>query len=100
MVSTIPTWSLKSIRIPHRFVVPTLLGVGLLAAFASTAPWPTLTLIGVLYVGSIPLTLRAAGRLRRAGEPRKAAEAPALLSAPPPTPALGGTTAPPHEWRH
>jgi CDP-diacylglycerol--serine O-phosphatidyltransferase len=64
MVSTIPTWSLKSIRIPHRFVVPTLLGVGLLAAFASTAPWPTLTLIGALYVGSI-LCGANGGLLRR-----------------------------------
>src|ERR1700693_2988467 len=40
MISTIPTFSLKKFSIPHRFVVPTLLGIGLLAAFATTAPWP------------------------------------------------------------
>jgi CDP-diacylglycerol--serine O-phosphatidyltransferase len=103
MVSTLPTLSLKKFRVPHRFVMPTLLGVGLLAAFATTAPWPTLFLIGILYVGSIPLTVRAAMRLRRAGAPRKAepVEAPAaLLAAPPPAPALGEAVAPPHEWRH
>src|SRR5580700_5596694 len=38
MVSTLPTLSLKKFRIPHRFVMPTLLGVGVLAAFLTTAP--------------------------------------------------------------
>jgi CDP-diacylglycerol--serine O-phosphatidyltransferase len=103
MVSTLPTLSLKKFSVPHRFVMPTLLGVGLLAAFATTAPWPTLFVIGLLYLGSIPLTVRAALRLRRAAEPVKpgAADAPALLTAPPPPAGLGETTAPPpNEWRH
>jgi len=102
MVSTIPTLSLKRFHVPHRLVVPTLLGIGLLAAFATTAPWPTLTLIGALYVGSIPLTMRAAARLRSAAEPRRAApaESPALLDAPPHAATLGEATAPPGEWRH
>ena len=39
MVSTIPTFSLKRIRIPSHHVIPTLLGVGLMAAFLTTAPW-------------------------------------------------------------
>ena len=59
MVSTIPTVSLKRIRIPHQYVMPTLLGVGLMAAFFTTAPWPTLTFVGALYLASIPLTVRA-----------------------------------------
>jgi CDP-diacylglycerol--serine O-phosphatidyltransferase len=102
MVSTLPTLSLKKFRIPHRFVMPTLLGVGLLAAFVTTAPWPTLVLIGTLYVGSIPLTMRAAARLRHAAEPRKPeqAQATALLAALPPSPAVGETAPPPNEWRH
>src|SRR3954470_6601749 len=65
MVSTIPTFSLKRLRIPHHHVVPTLLGVGLIAAFLTTAPWVTLTLVGIAYVVSIPLTVRASRRLRR-----------------------------------
>jgi CDP-diacylglycerol---serine O-phosphatidyltransferase len=103
MVSKLPTLSLKKFHVPHHFVVPTLLGVGLLAAFATTAPWPTLFFIGLLYLGSIPLTMRAAGRLRRAAEPRKTETgepAPALLTAPPPKPALGEPATPPNEWRH
>jgi CDP-diacylglycerol--serine O-phosphatidyltransferase len=71
MVSRVPTVSLKRIRIPQDFVVPTLLAVGVAAAFVTTAPWPTLTLVGIVYVGSIPLTVRAYYRLRRAGVPRR-----------------------------
>ena len=98
MVSRIPTLSLKKFRVPHRFVMPTLLGVGLLAAFASTVPWPTLFFVGLAYLGTIPLTVRAAARYRRA-ETRRAEPEPALLSAPPPT-ALGERAVPPNEWRH
>ncbi len=82
MVSRVPTVSLKRIRIPHDLVVPTLLAVGVLTAFFTTAPWPTLTLIGVIYVGSIPVTVIAYYRLRRAGEPGRSGgtAAPALAS--------------------
>jgi len=80
MVSRVPTVSLKRIRIPHDLVVPTLLAVGVLTAFFTTAPWPTLTLIGIVYVGSIPVTVLAYSRLRRAAAPGRngAPEAPAL----------------------
>jgi CDP-diacylglycerol---serine O-phosphatidyltransferase len=101
MVSRLPTLSLKKFSIPHRYVMPTLLGVGLLAAFATTAPWPTLVVIGTLYIGTIPLTVRAATRHRRAAETKKseaAARAPALLNAPPPV--LDEAVTPPNEWRH
>ena len=100
MINTIPTVSLKRIRIPPDLVVPTLLGIGLLTAFFTTAPWPTLTVVGAVYLGSIPLTIRASHRIRRAAEarPREPAETPAL----PPAPALPlDETAPPaHQWRH
>jgi CDP-diacylglycerol---serine O-phosphatidyltransferase len=102
MVSTLPTLSLKKFRIPHRFVMPTFLGVGLLAAFLTTAPWPTLVLIGMLYLGSIPLTVRAAGRFRRAAEAKKAeaTQAPVLLVGASPPSAIGDAAVPPNEWRH
>src|SRR5437763_7940922 len=72
MISTVPTVSLKRIRIPPDFVVPTLLGIGVLAGLFTTAPWPTLTFIGAVYIASIPLTVRASLRLRRAAEARRA----------------------------
>ena len=100
MVSTIPTVSLKRIRIPHDFVIPTLLGVGIVAGFLTTAPWPTLTVVGLVYLASIPLTIRASARIRRAAAARPAepAETPQPLAAAPSP--LGETTAPAGEWRH
>jgi CDP-diacylglycerol--serine O-phosphatidyltransferase len=102
MVSNIPTVSLKRIRIPPHLVVPTLLGIGVATAFFTTAPWPTLTCVGAVYLASIPLTIRASYRMRRAsvpvrpsdrGEPAAAFTAPASLPA-------GDTVPPANEWRH
>ncbi len=103
MVSTIPTVSLKRIRIPHQYVIPTLLGVGLTAAFFTTAPWPTLTFVGALYLASIPLTVRAAYRQRRAAQPAEIRAEPAAAPAPAQTPAYPTADAsvpPANEWRH
>jgi CDP-diacylglycerol---serine O-phosphatidyltransferase len=102
MVSKVPTVSLKRIRVPHHLVVPTLLGVGILAAFVTTAPWPTLTAIGVVYVGSIPLTIRAYYRLRRATGVRRSesAEAAAPVMPPAASPPLSRDEAPANQWRH
>src|SRR5262249_21967213 len=72
MISKVPTVSLKRIRIPHHLVIPTLLAFGVATAFLTTAPWPTLTVVGIVYVGSIPLTIRAYYRLKRAAEARRA----------------------------
>ncbi|HVC50784.1 MAG TPA: CDP-diacylglycerol--serine O-phosphatidyltransferase [Stellaceae bacterium] len=105
MVSTIPTVSLKRFRLPPHLVMPTLLGIGLIAAFLSTAPWLTLIVIGLAYLGSIPLTMRAAQR-RRAAVPARRAEtgeppvlAPPRPPPPPPYP-LGDSTAPDSDTRH
>ena len=87
MVSTIPTFSLKRIRIPTHHVVPTLLGVGLMAAFLTTAPWVTLMLVGVGLCRSIPLTVRASHRLRREYQARQE------QTAEPRTPAPAGPAA-------
>jgi CDP-diacylglycerol--serine O-phosphatidyltransferase len=106
MISRVPTVSLKPIRIPHDLVLPTLLGIGVFAGLFTSAPWPTLTFIGVVYVASIPLTVRAYHRLRHAAEARKAeaAEAVPVPVAPAsvqPAPALPIEGHPPaNEWRH
>lgn len=101
MVSRLPTVSLKRIRIPNHYVVPTLLGIGVMTAFFTTAPWPTLTLVGAVYLASIPLTIRASYRLRRAERtrPPQPAEAPSALPAAASLP-LGETSPPASEWRH
>jgi CDP-diacylglycerol---serine O-phosphatidyltransferase len=71
MISKVPTVSLKRIRVHHDMVVPTLLGIGVLVGLVTTFPWATLTAIGVVYVGSIPLTIRSSRRLRRSAEARQ-----------------------------
>jgi CDP-diacylglycerol--serine O-phosphatidyltransferase len=68
MVSRIPTFSLKKYRIHHDYVVPFLLAMAVLAGCLTTEPWPTLTVIGLVYLGSIPFTLLEYNRLRRAYE--------------------------------
>jgi CDP-diacylglycerol--serine O-phosphatidyltransferase len=103
MVSKVPTVSLKRIRIPHHMVVPTLLGFGVATAFLTTEPWLTLTLVGIVYVGSIPLTIRSYYRLKRVAEARKiesgGKQEPVPVAAVAPIP-LGETALPPNEWRH
>ena len=102
MVSNVPTVSLKRIRIPPNLVVPTLLGIGVATAFFTTAPWPTLTCVGAVYLASIPLTIRASYRIRRAGVPARPSDpADATPAFTPPASLPAGDPAPPaSEWRH
>ncbi len=66
LVSTLPTFSGKGMRGPTDYVVPALLGVGLLAAFLVAQPWWTLTFLGLAYVGMLPFSVRQFRRLERA----------------------------------
>ena len=59
LVSRLPTYSFKSLRIQHRFILLTMLVVGLIAALAVTAPWLTLTIILILYIISFPFGLQS-----------------------------------------
>lgn len=58
MISAIPTFSMKGLRIPQRFVVFVLLGVGVTAAALVSAPWTTLSFVGLAYIVSIPFSAR------------------------------------------
>ena len=73
-VSSIPTFSFKGSRIPHWQVPVLLLAVGAVAAFMVSAPWATLGVLGIMYLGSIPFSLRAFRRLRRQAEALRADE--------------------------
>lgn len=65
-ISTLPTFSMKGLHVHDRYIVPVLVGVGLLAAFLVSAPWLTLSLIGIIYLASLPFSLRQFKRLQRA----------------------------------
>lgn len=68
MVSNIPTFSFKKVRIPNAWVLPILLIIGLLAAFLVTEPWKTLAVVGLAYVALIPLSIRSFRRLKAQAE--------------------------------
>ncbi len=65
MVSKIPTYSFKQVRVPHKYVLLTMLFVGLIAAFAVGAPWLTITILLIAYIISLPLGYRSFKRLQK-----------------------------------
>lgn len=73
MVSRVPTFALKRFHVPSEWVLPTLLGVGALAAFLTTEPWATLLIVGVVYIGSFPFSIRYYRRLKRTADEMRAA---------------------------
>jgi CDP-diacylglycerol--serine O-phosphatidyltransferase len=74
MVSPIPTFSFKRIKVPHKLVLPTMLVVGLLTAALISAPWITLAAILFCYIATIPLSIR---KYRKHKADDKAKETPA-----------------------
>ena len=68
MVSRIPTYSFKRIKVPHHAVMPTLLGVALLIALLVSATWLTMIGVGICYLISVPFSIRAYRRLQRGDE--------------------------------
>ena len=67
MVSRIPTFAFKKFRVAHRWVLPTMLLVGLFAASLVSAPWLTMSTTMVIYLASIPFSMRSYRKLERAG---------------------------------
>ncbi len=65
MVSRIPTFAMKKFKVANRMVLPLMLIIGLLAASLMTAPWATLSALAVIYIGSIPYSIRMYRKLER-----------------------------------
>lgn len=85
MVSRVPTFSMKRFRIPQDYVVPIMLAVAVAAAFLTTAPWPTLSVVGIVYLASIPVTVFSFNKRRREAameEAMRASDDPALALPP------------------
>lgn len=59
MVSTLPTFSFKKFKVDHRWVLPMMLVVGLLAATMISAPWAGVAALLLLYLASIPVAVRS-----------------------------------------
>jgi CDP-diacylglycerol--serine O-phosphatidyltransferase len=82
MVSRLPTFSLKQVRIPSQFMLPALLMAGLLTAALVSAPWTTFVCVGAVYLASIPVSIWMQAGQRR----RTSAEATAEAMPPPSLP--------------
>jgi CDP-diacylglycerol--serine O-phosphatidyltransferase len=76
MVSRVPTFSIKRIRVKPEMVLPTLLLASVIIAGLVVESWLTLSVIGVLYLGSIPFSVLAARRMRRREPAAEPAQAP------------------------
>ena len=72
MVSKIPTFSAKRVKVPPSYVGLALIGLGGMAAFLVSTPWVTLGLIGLGYLASIPISYL----VFRRWEARAAAQSP------------------------
>ncbi len=68
MVSRIPTFAFKRIKVPGRHVVFALLGVGAFAAFLISTPWATLGVTGLAYIASLPYARHSYHRRDRLSE--------------------------------
>lgn len=58
MVSRIPTWSSKQIKIKASMAMPILAFAAIIIAALIQAPWPTLTIMSVAYIVTIPFSIR------------------------------------------
>ena len=63
MVSRVPTYSFKRLKVPPRSVLPVMVGIGLLIVFVISTPWITFLAVGIAYLASIPAAILAYRRL-------------------------------------
>lgn len=64
MVSRIPTFSLKALKVPAGKTMPLMAAVALVLAALVHMPWLTLTIIIVGYLGTIPFSIRKFHRMK------------------------------------
>jgi CDP-diacylglycerol--serine O-phosphatidyltransferase len=98
MVSRVPTFSAKKLRLEPDQIVPTLAIAGLVMAFLVTEPWLTLSIVALAYLVSIPISLGVATRMRREeavtlGVAAATSGTSEPIAPPPPGPPPGGAPA-------
>lgn len=59
MISRIPTFSLKKVVIPPSYVMPFLIMLFVLVSLLYSFPWKTLTVLGFIYLCTIPLSIKS-----------------------------------------
>jgi CDP-diacylglycerol---serine O-phosphatidyltransferase len=84
MVSRVPTFSVKRLRIKPQLVVPTFIAGIFVTVLLITEVWLMLSLIGLAYLGSIPVSWVMAKRMERAARLEAGAGAAAKPAEQPP----------------
>lgn len=78
LISSIATWSAASLRLRQRVRFEAVAVLVVLAAALVSAPWPTLAVVALIYLATVPFSVRAYRRIRRLREepaaPIRAAE--------------------------
>ena len=69
MVSKVPTFSVKRLRVPRQFALPMMLLMAAATGFFVTETWATLGLMGLFYLASIPFSIVSFHRLSKRGGP-------------------------------
>ncbi|MBM3557239.1 MAG: CDP-diacylglycerol O-phosphatidyltransferase, partial [Alphaproteobacteria bacterium] len=67
MVSQIPTFAFKKLRVRRDRVLPMLLLVGVFAALIANLPWLTLAGVGIAYLATFPFSVMAFRRMKASG---------------------------------
>ena len=57
LVSRVPTFSFKRIKVPKGWILPTMMITGILTAFAVSAFWLTLAMILIAYMATFPVSI-------------------------------------------
>ncbi len=73
MVSRVPVYAGKHMRLKPQWVLPLMIFIGAFAAFLVTDPWATLSLVGLLYLVTIPLSAASFRRLEKRAQAETAA---------------------------
>lgn len=68
MVSRLPTWSFKGVKIPREAALPLMAGAALVIAGLAGRPWLTLVCLFVAYLATFPFSWRTYRRLRLEAE--------------------------------
>ncbi len=64
MVSELPTYSFKKVKVPRRLLVPLMLLFGLTLAGLAGQPWDTIVVMGVIYLALIPFSVMSYKKLK------------------------------------
>jgi CDP-diacylglycerol--serine O-phosphatidyltransferase len=83
MVSTVKTFSIKMVttRVSPHYLLPTLVGIGVIIAALVNVPWWTLLIVAAIYLASLPIGIMTARRLAAQAETAKTDEAPKPIAA-------------------